>query len=109
MSEFSKLCGTSVKTLCYYSDIGLLKPSYIDHLTNHWYYSHDKIQTINKINLLKSCDISVLAIKELVETGNENIIKWKVVLERKITELEGLKKHIAWHIQEMDKLKQRME
>lgn len=107
IGEFSKLCGTSVKTLRYYSDIGLLKPSYVDPSTNYRYYGREKIQVINKINILKSCDMSLTAIKELIENGN--LSKRKTLLKSKMIELEDLKKHIARRIQEMDKLKQQME
>ncbi len=48
IGKFSKICNIPVKTLRYYSDIGLLKPSYIDPVTNYRYYDYDKIQLMQK-------------------------------------------------------------
>ncbi len=48
IGKFSEICNIPVKTLRYYSDIGLLKPSYIDPVTNYRYYDYDKIQTMKK-------------------------------------------------------------
>lgn len=50
IGKFSEICNIPVKTLRYYSDIGLLKPSYIDPVTNYRYYDYDKIQTLKKLS-----------------------------------------------------------
>ncbi|WP_157843277.1 MerR family transcriptional regulator, partial [Bacillus sp. FJAT-42315] len=55
IGKFSEICNIPVKTLRYYSDIGLLKPSYIDPVTNYRYYDYEKIQIMKKITLLKNC------------------------------------------------------
>ncbi|MBM7713418.1 DNA-binding transcriptional MerR regulator [Bacillus thermophilus] len=107
IGKFSEICNIPVKTLRYYSDIGLLKPSYIDPVTNYRYYDYDKIQTLKKIKLLKSCHLSLATIKELIENSDQ--INWKSILEHKVTELEAEKKKISKQIEEMNRLKLQIE
>lgn len=85
IGKFSEICNIPVKTLRYYSEIGLLKPSYIDSVTNYRYYDYDKIQNMKKIMLLKSCQFSLATIKEFIESSDQ--IQWKRILEHKIDEL----------------------
>ncbi|PAQ15515.1 MerR family transcriptional regulator [Bacillaceae bacterium SAOS 7] len=107
IGKFSEICNIPVKTLRYYSDIGLLKPSYIDPVTNYRYYDYDKIQIMKKIMLLKSCQFSLVTIKELI--GSSDQIQWKSMLEHKIDELEDQKKQMSKQIEEMNRLKIQIE
>ncbi|MBO1583116.1 MerR family transcriptional regulator [Bacillus sp. XF8] len=107
IGKFSEICNIPVKTLRYYSDIGLLKPSYIDPVTNYRYYDYDKIQIINKIMLLKSCQFSLATIKEFIESSDQ--IQWKSIFEHKIDELKDQKEQISKQIEEMHRLKVQIE
>ncbi|WP_431026708.1 MerR family transcriptional regulator [Lysinibacillus sp. LZ02] len=107
IGKFSEICNIPVKTLRYYSDIGLLKPSYIDPVTNYRYYDYDKIQIVKKIMVLKSCQFSLVTIKELIESSDQ--IQWKSMLEHKIEELEDQKKQMSKQIEEMNRLKMQIE
>ncbi|PLR75788.1 MerR family transcriptional regulator [Bacillus sp. V3-13] len=107
IGKFSEICNIPVKTLRYYSDIGLLKPSYIDPVTNYRYYDYDKIQIIKKIMLLKSCQFSLATIKEFIESPDQ--VQWKSILEHKIYELEDQKEQISKQIDEMNRLKIQIE
>lgn len=53
ISEFSKLSQISAKTLRYYDQIGLLKPSQIDSINGYRYYSADQLLRVNQIHTLK--------------------------------------------------------
>ncbi|WP_106767103.1 MerR family transcriptional regulator [Paenibacillus faecalis] len=107
IGRFSEICNVPVKTLRYYSDIGLLKPSYIDPETNYRYYDYDHIQTVKKIMLLRSCHISLANIKEFMDSADRE--KWQSILEHKIDELEELKQQIAKQIEDMDRLKTQID
>ncbi|GIN87389.1 MerR family transcriptional regulator [Heyndrickxia sporothermodurans] len=107
IGRFSEICNIPVKTLRYYSDIGLLEPSYIDPETNYRYYDYDKIKTVNKIILLKNCHVSLNTIKKLMDSDDE--IQWKNILEDKIVELEEQKEQIIKKIEEMNRLKSQIE
>ncbi|MGE6632240.1 MerR family transcriptional regulator [Bacillus sp. NPDC077027] len=107
IGKFSEICHIPVKTLRYYSDIGLLKPSYIDPVTNYRYYDYEKIQIMKKIMLLKSCQFPLTTIKEFIE--NPDQVQWKSILEHKIYELEDQKEQISKQIKEMNLLKIQIE
>ncbi|NBJ70392.1 MULTISPECIES: MerR family transcriptional regulator [Clostridia] len=107
IGKFSEICNIPVKTLRYYSDIGLLKPSYIDPITKYRYYDYDKIQTMKKIKLLKSCQFSLQTIKELMEKNDQT--HWKSLLEHKIAELEDQKEQLSKQIKEINRLKVQIE
>ncbi|MEK4092248.1 MULTISPECIES: MerR family transcriptional regulator [unclassified Viridibacillus] len=107
IGKFSEICNIPVKTLRYYSEIGLLKPSYIDSVTNYRYYDYDKIQNMKKIMLLKSCQFSLATIKEFIESSDQ--IQWKRILEHKIDELVDQKKQMSKQIEEMNRLKIQIE
>jgi len=107
IGKFSEICNIPVKTLRYYSEIGLLKPSYIDPVTNYRYYDYDKIQNMKKIMLLKSCQFSLATIKEFIESSDQ--IQWKSILEHKIDELVDQKKQMSKQIEEMNRLKIHIE
>ena len=70
IGKFSKICNLPVKTLRYYDDIGLLKPSYIDPETNYRYYDYDKIEAIKIIMLLKNLHTPLADIKEIIEKAD---------------------------------------
>ena len=41
IGDFSKLSRVSVKTLCFYDEMGLLKPVEADRFTGYRYYEYD--------------------------------------------------------------------
>jgi DNA-binding transcriptional MerR regulator len=107
IGRFSEICNTSVKTLRYYSEIGLLEPSYIDPVTNYRYYDDEKIQIVNKINLLKSFQLPLASIKLLIDSHSKT--QWKSVLEYKIAELEIQKEEIFKQIQGIHQVKEQID
>ena len=64
IGEFSKLCQISVKTLRYYSDIGLLCPKEVDPFTGYRMYSGSQLQEAIQILALKELGFSLDEIRE---------------------------------------------
>ena len=64
IGDFAKLTGCSVKTLRYYDEIDLLKPSSIDNFTNYRYYSENELEVYRKIEHLKKLGFTLDEIKE---------------------------------------------
>ena len=54
IGEFSKIVNLPIKTLRYYYEYGLLKPSYVDEFTGYRYYNEANISECKLIILLKS-------------------------------------------------------
>ena len=48
IGDFSKKVSIPVKTLRYYDEINLFKPSYIDDFTGYRYYTDEQIEQIKK-------------------------------------------------------------
>jgi DNA-binding transcriptional MerR regulator len=66
IGDFSKISQVSVKTLRYYDEIGLLKPSSIDNFTSYRYYTFDQLPRINRILALKDLGFSLEQIAQLM-------------------------------------------
>ncbi|TYA10465.1 MerR family transcriptional regulator [Paenibacillus faecis] len=106
IGKFSEICKVPVKTLRYYSEIGLLEPSFIDPFTNYRYYDYDKIQAVQKIKLLKSCQFSLAQIREFLE--NQDSGPWEGLFEEKLRELEQKRKQLDEQMEQMRRLKEQV-
>src|SRR6185436_11497907 len=67
---FSRISQVPVKTLRYYDEIGLLKPSQTDRFTDYRYYALDQLPRIHGIMALKELGMSLEQIAELM---NDNL------------------------------------
>jgi len=67
IGDFSKVSRVSVKTLRYYDEIGLLKPSQTDRFTSYRYYTLDQLPRLNRILALKDLGLSLEQIALLLE------------------------------------------
>lgn len=77
IGDFSKRVNVPIKTLRYYDEIDLFKPSYIDDFTGYRYYVDDQIEEIKKIIMLKELNLSLKEIDDYLKTGDVNIIENK--------------------------------
>mgnify|MGYP004615116107 CR=1 FL=1 len=85
IGEFSKLVGISVKTLRYYDECGVLKPSKIDTFTGYRYYSDNDIMDCEFIKMLKSLDFTLDEIVRYKDCLDEDImIKKKKEIEERM-------------------------
>jgi DNA-binding transcriptional MerR regulator len=87
---FSELMKVTIKTLRYYDEIGILKPSFIDKENGYRYYDTNEAFILNKIMLYRQCGLSIKDIKEIIlNKKDENLI-----LENKQKELVKDKENI---------------
>ena len=70
IGDISEVCNVSVKTLRYYDDIGLLKPSRRDSETNYRYYSKEQMLKLFTIRKLKSYGFSLEEIKRIIDSSS---------------------------------------
>lgn len=84
IGEFSKIVMLSPKTLRYYDDINIFKPSYIDDYNNYRYYSLDQINDLLMILKLKQCGLSLNEIKKI--THNNDFELLEILLHKKLDE-----------------------
>lgn len=107
IGQFSKICGIPVKTLRYYDEIGLIKPTYIDPESDYRYYDYDKIRIIKEIAKLKECRFSLPEIKVLLETGTKQ--EWGIHLREKAAELERQIQQIQTAILSLGEVRERID
>jgi len=69
IGDFAKVSRVSVKTLRYYDEIGLLRPSQIDRFTGYSYYTLDQLPRLNRILALKDLGLSLDQIALLLDQG----------------------------------------
>jgi DNA-binding transcriptional MerR regulator len=67
IGDFSKLSRVSIKTLRYYDEMGLFKPSMIDRFTGYRYYTLDQLSQLNRILALKDLGLSLEQIRHLLD------------------------------------------
>ena len=77
IGEFSNICKVSTKTLRYYDEIGLLKPSEINPENGYRYYAIEQLEKMLFINRLKSYSFSLDEIKALAGFGLHGAIVGK--------------------------------
>jgi len=69
ISEFSRLCQVSAKTLRFYDEMGLLKPYYIDPLTAYRYYDVAQLPRLNRILALKELGFRLEQVAAILDEG----------------------------------------
>ncbi|MDD6224384.1 MAG: MerR family transcriptional regulator [bacterium] len=99
IGEFSYLYKLIIKTLRYYDEIDLFKPSYKEPYTGYRYYSEDQKEELEHILTLKDYGFTLEEIKDLKKELTEEKIIQKIqelqqqqdLLDSKIKKLEVLK------------------
>ncbi|MGN0637875.1 MAG: MerR family transcriptional regulator [Huintestinicola sp.] len=66
--EFAKLTGVSVRTLHYYDEIGLLKPSYVDEQNGYRFYDEQSLQRMQEILFYRELDFPLKSISDILSS-----------------------------------------
>ena len=101
ISEVAKLTGITVRTLHYYDEIGLLKPSEITE-AGYRLYSREDLEILQQILFFRELDFPLSQIKEIMNNPNydkeEALKKQKELLIQQRQRIEGLIKLIEKRI-----------
>lgn len=93
IGEFAKKTGLTVRSLRFYDQKGLLKPSYISE-AGHRFYDDRCIETVQKIVTLKYLDYTLDEIEELLQDDSQTILSsltfQKEQLEKKRTQIDRI-------------------
>ena len=102
ISEVAKLTGITVRTLHYYDEIGLLKPSEITE-AGYRLYSREDLEILQQILFFRELDFPLSQIKEIMNNPNydkeEALKKQKELLIQQRQRKEGLIKLIEKRIE----------
>ncbi|WP_243527016.1 MerR family transcriptional regulator [Bacillus pseudomycoides] len=103
IGRFSNLCDVPVKTIRYYSDIGLLEPSYVDPETSYRYYDYEKMKELKTILVLKDCQFSLNEIEQVLK--GKDMKNLNVRLKKKTEELKYEQEQIIKQINNIQQIK----
>ena len=81
VKEFAELTGVSVRTLHYYDEIGLLKPSFVDGQNSYRFYDEDSLERMQEILFYRELDFPLKSIAEILASPNYD--KQKALAEQK--------------------------
>ena len=72
IKEFAELTGVSVRTLHYYDEIGLLKPSEVDVQTGYRFYDERSLERMQEILFYRELDFSLKTIAEILSSPDHD-------------------------------------
>ena len=100
---FSKISKTTIKTLRYYDEIGLLKPAYVDEDNGYRYYTSEQLNKLHKIVALRQIGFSVEECLILIDGHNsEGILEQrKAEMEASLIDAKGRLSRLNHYIFEM--------
>ena len=102
ISEVAKLTGITVRTLHYYDEVGLLKPSEITE-AGYRLYSREDLEILQQMLFFRELDFPLSQIKEIMNKPNydkeEALKKQKELLIQQRQRIEGLIKLIEKRIE----------
>ena len=93
VKQLSKLAGVSVRTLHYYDEIGLLKPSSLGN-NGYRYYSDKALFRLQQILFYREMDLDLLKIKTVIDDKSFDLVtalqSHRLALQEKINRLQAL-------------------
>lgn len=90
VKEVSKLTGISVRTLHYYHEIGLLKPTFTNE-AGYRFYDDEALETLQQILYFREFDMPLKEIKAIMDNP---VLEKRQILERQKLALEQKKKRL---------------
>lgn len=82
IGRFSKMTRLSVKALRLYDEIGLLPPAHIDASSGYRYYSLGQANRAEAVRILRSVDMPLDEIREILETEDPELVHKQLIVHR---------------------------
>ena len=93
VKEVSMITGVSIRTLRYYDEIGLLRPTELTE-TGYRLYDNKALEKLQEILFFRELEIPLIDIKKIMDTPNfdkeQILITQKMLLEQKRNRLNGI-------------------
>ena len=102
IGDFARRCQTTIKTLRYYDQLGLLVPDYIDNFTNYRYYGPGKVEEMRQITELKDIGFTLDEIKRYC---NSTLDEQTRIIEKKHWALAKLADETAQQLVKLESIK----
>lgn len=102
IGETSHITGVSIQTLRNYSNDGLITPAYINPESGYRYFAFHQFHLIDRIKYLRSLDLPLSKIRELlssssIETIADYLSEQAKELENQIEILQKKKRDLEWY------------
>lgn len=108
ISAFAKMSGISIKTLRYYDELGILKPSAVDESSGYRFYSADQLLTVERIRAYKELGLTLEQIAPLLQDeGTPGTAAGTLAMKR--ADLETAIQEAQRQLEEIDRRMQRLE
>ncbi len=114
IGETSNITGVSIQTLRNYSNDGLITPAYVDPQSGYRYFAFQQFHIIDRIKYLRSLDLPLPQIRELISSGSpaaiaeylsvqaENLQQQIMLLEKKKNDLEWYSNYFRYYTETAD-------
>src|SRR5215510_9131728 len=93
VKQLSDLAGVSVRTLHYYDEIGLLRPTSVGE-NGYRYYDDDAMLRLQQILLYREMELELLQIKDILDSPDFDLVSalrsHRTVIQEKIKRLQNL-------------------
>lgn len=107
VKEVSELTGVSIRTLRYYDEIGLLKPSEVTE-AGYRLYDENSLKKLRQIIFFRELEVSLSEIKAIMNEPEKDIRRFlktqKTILERKRNYLNGMIEWVSDMLKGEDKM-----
>lgn len=104
IKEFAEMVGVSVRTLHYYDEIGLLKPSEVDKYTGYRFYDRLCFERMQEILFYRELNFSLKTISEIISSPEYDK---RQALAQQRNLLLAKKEHLEQLIEVIDSLEKR--
>ncbi|NEE02127.1 MerR family transcriptional regulator [Phytoactinopolyspora halotolerans] len=92
IGRFARVCWLSIKALRLYDETGLLRPAYVDPVSGYRYYKAEQAGTARAIAILRSLDMPLSEIKDLVTEKDPDRFRDRLDAHRAVLE-ERIERH----------------
>lgn len=111
IGKFAEFTGIPIRTLRYYAEIGVLKPSEVDVFTNYRYYTKEDLEKAKRVLELKSLGFTLEEIRDHQDDLDVDTITQKIDelstmkndLEQKIIVLNTMKNKRSKEVHQLKK------
>ena len=84
IGEFAELAGVTTKTLRFYDEIGILRPSSVDARTGYRHYLPKQLEDLASILALKNLGVPLAQVRDLIrKKGSGRNERWSSPLKRR--------------------------
>jgi DNA-binding transcriptional MerR regulator len=84
IGRFARLSRLSVKQLRHYGELGLLPPAHVDERTGYRYYRREQVRRAMAIGLLRSLDVPLAVVGEVLSGASEALAGVRTSLESEL-------------------------